>query len=150
MYKQGAPEHLTKFNTERPILAFCTKVYDGDTAHFVFDMLDVFYSKAENKDFKRPDHKWLVKMSCRFYGYDTAEMTSKCEDMSVLAEEAKKALADLILDKYCMINILGTDKYGRMLVAVNIEDTDVNEYMASKHGVRYYGYGAKMAEQLKN
>jgi endonuclease YncB( thermonuclease family) len=78
--------------------AKCVKVYDGDTATFVF-----YY------------HKKPYKFRVRLADIDTAELRSKNADEVHVAKLAKNKLINLIDDKLVYIECLGFDKYGRLL-----------------------------------
>ncbi len=112
--------------------AKCVKVYDGDTAHFVF-------APFENGKYYR--------FVCRMKGYNSAEL--KCGNDIVQKKQAiasRDELKSLILNKEVTINAFGTDKYGRVLVDVFLPEshTSINDYMVNGgFGKKYDGTGRK-------
>jgi len=148
------PPNLTSISTDRNILAYCSKVYDGDTIHVVYDMFDVYYSKRHMLA-PRPLNGWITKSSVRLFGYDTAEVNSKDPELKSYANLARDELAKLILNKYVHLEIKGTDKYGRLLGVIYEEtlsnifpdyEKSINKHMASKFGKEYYGEGSKLTK----
>ena len=120
---------VPKFNVDGTKQAKCIKIVDGDTAHFAMRLY-------ENSP--------IFRFSCRFLGYNSAEIHGKTDEEKNKAQEAKKALADMILDKIVTLNILNLDKYGRPLVTVTHNGINVNEWMlANGHGKPYTGEGEK-------
>tara|TARA_R110002153_G_scaffold273997_1_gene446383 strand:+ start:5827 stop:6249 length:423 start_codon:yes stop_codon:yes gene_type:complete len=113
--------------------AKCVSVYDGDTVQLV-----IWYNG-------------LYKFSCRLSGFNSAEMRTKDTDERTAAVTARDALRDLILDKTVDCEVLGSDKYGRLLVDINTGDgaigaTGINiaEYMIKGgFGAPYDGTGKK-------
>ena len=99
------------------------KCYDGDTVTIATIMNDE-----------------IVRFSVRMLGYDCAEIRSKNEQEKQVAKWAKDYITNMIMDK--MVKIVkneGYDKYGRLLLELQIDDTNVNEVMLKKWGVKYYG-----------
>lgn len=118
---------------------FCTKVYDGDTVH-----LSVVI------------HNDVYKVSCRMYGYNSAEMRPKHADPEKNKAEKEKAIAardylsELICGKYVIAQFMPEEKYGRALANIYLVDAEgksvkcVNKMMIeSGHGAEYYGMGEK-------
>lgn len=126
-------DNVPKFTiTVRGTPAKCVKVYDGDTAHFVF-------APFENGQ--------QYRFVCRMKGYNSAEL--KCGDDLVQKKQAIAArdeLRSLILNKDVTIDTYGFDKYGRVLVDVFLRENgiNVNEYMVTNDfGKKYDGTGHK-------
>lgn len=78
-------------------------VYDGDTCKIVFPF--------ENK---------LYKWNCRLMGIDTPEMKTKDEKEKQFATHVRDFLRDKMLDKIVNVECLEFEKYGRLLVNINI------------------------------
>jgi len=114
-------------------------VYDGDTCKIV-----CFY----------PNSKKMVRYSCRMYGYDSPEMkplkSNPNRDQEI--EAAKRAKAYLVsllepINNIVWLYCRGLDKYGRLLVDiyhnksdVNLKINSINDKMITEgHGVAYYG-----------
>ena len=133
------------------VVAKCTKVYDGDTAHFV-----VKYGV-------RGEGEW-IRFRCRCIGYNSAEMVPpknlpECERKKIKAQAVadKMFLAELLLNKFVVLHLHEFDKYGRPLVDIFLLDegenvcnkifdkkSHVNSLMIRcGHGVPYSGHTSK-------
>lgn len=74
------------------------KVYDGDTVHIVFRY-----------------HGRLVRRAVRISGIDSPEIKGSSEAEKVAAIASRDYLRALILNRICVFECHGLDKYGRML-----------------------------------
>ncbi len=128
---------LTNATTKTPkftldgcvVRAKCVKVYDGDTAQFVF---------------RHGEGRPLFRYSCRMMGYNSAEIHGESAAERAAAQLAKAALAEKILGKVVLLNIGKFDKYGRPLVVVYNDIENINKSMvAAGHGQPYTGQGEK-------
>ena len=88
--------------------AKCVKVYDGDTATFVF----IPHSGGKPRSF-----------SCRLVGYNSAELKSKDPNEKAIAIASRDYLTSLILNKIVELKLGSFDKYGRILVDVYLPIT---------------------------
>jgi endonuclease YncB( thermonuclease family) len=108
---------------------FVIKVYDGDTitiaSHLPYD--------------KSP----LYKFSVRLNNIDCPELRSSNTNEKECAKIAKDELTKLILYKFIRLENIGTEKYGRILADVYIDDIHINEYMVNKRLAIYYNGGTK-------
>lgn len=119
-------------------LAKVIKVYDGDTITVVFK------HKSEY-------NRW----SCRLYGIDTPELHPHSGDADTTfasdkrrAEQARDFLSSQILNQIVSIECFEFDKYGRLLVTITKDGTDINALMiTNKHAVPYFG-GAKQTNTI--
>lgn len=111
--------------------AKCVKVYDGDTATFAFAP----YYNGSPRTF-----------SCRFIGYNSAEIRTKNTEEKQKAIAARDYLSDLILNKIVKLELGSFDKYGRILVQVYLIDgLNVNSEMLKRgYGFPYDGKGPKL------
>lgn len=101
-------------------------VYDGDTITIV--------SKLPY------DASPLYRFSVRLAGIDCAEIKGKTEYERELAQEAKRALQKLILNKVITLKNLKNEKYGRVLADIYLGDLHVNEWLLdNKYAVQYSG-----------
>ena len=97
----------------------CTKVYDGDTCHIIFQFGDK-----------------LTKVKVRMLGYDAPEIKSKDIEIKQKAIQARDKLRELILDKVVTCKFGDFDKYGRVLCDIyTVEGIHVNEFMAKTFGI---------------
>ena len=119
----------------RPMFSTClvTNVYDGDTITVAACMND-----NPNND------PFLFKV--RMYGYDAAELRTKCVSEKQAAILTRDKLRELILNKVVSITIEEkNDKYGRVIGTVFDGTFNVNQYMCDHYGVPYDG-GKKSAD----
>ena len=98
-------------------------VYDGDTATIVY----------HNKG-KLECHRF------RIYGYDSPEMRissmytkKKRHHVKKKALDAKKALSDFIKNKMLVVDIMGKDKYGRLLGKLYAFPGDITDKLSELH-----------------
>ncbi len=109
----------------------CVKIYDGDTATFVF-----YY------------HKTPYKFRVRLANIDTAELKSKDSTEVYVANLAKDELTSLIGDDLVYIECLGFGKYGRLLANLYSSKKmkeSFNQILLSK-GLAYEYQGGKKVE----
>ena len=102
------------------------KVYDGDSitiaAHLPIE--------------KSP----LFRFSVRLNRIDTPEIKGKNEDEKEAAKAARDALSDLILYKEIILKNVGTEKYGRILADVYLDDLCINDWLINeRYAVKYDG-----------
>ena len=99
---------LTKFYTLNKINVWAkiVHVYDGDTVHAVFTL---------------PNSSSIYKYKLRLAHIDTPELRSKNTKEIKKANEAKKVVEDMILNKIVYLELEGEDKYGRILANMHID-----------------------------
>lgn len=125
---ESATNTTPTFTIAGEYMAKCVKVYDGDTATFVFRPFGI-----------------LFKFSCRMLGYNSAEIRGGSEEEHKRAVAAKEALESMILGKIVKLEVGNMDKYGRPLVNVFLDDQNINQWMIkNKYGVEYKGKGEKL------
>jgi endonuclease YncB( thermonuclease family) len=104
------------------------KVYDGDTITI-----------ASKLPFKTsPVYRFPVRLN----GIDAPEIKGKniLEEEKTAAEESKKYLSNLILNKYIILKNIKNEKYGRILADVYLNDININEEMLkNRYAVNYDG-----------
>jgi len=102
------------------------KVYDGDTFTLA--------AKLPNTD--GPVYRFTVRLN----GIDTPEIKGKTATEKELAKRARDALSSLILNKIIILKNVETEKYGRLLAEVYLDDININNYMVdNKYAVKYDG-----------
>jgi endonuclease YncB( thermonuclease family) len=102
------------------------KVYDGDTITIA--------SKLSC------DNSPVYRFSVRLLGIDSPEMKSKTSTEKQLAIVARDALSDLIMNKIVQLKNISTEKYGRVLANVYLDDLHVNHWMLdNNHAIPYDG-----------
>ena len=106
------------------------KVYDGDTITI-----------ANRLPLKNCDD--IFRFSVRLNGIDTPEMRGNNDDEKQAAKNAKEALSKLILNKHVILKNVGSEKYGRVLADVYLEDLNINKWMIEKRFALKYDGGTK-------
>jgi endonuclease YncB( thermonuclease family) len=103
------------------------KVYDGDT----------FTLAAKLPNTSGPVYRFTVRLN----GIDTPEIKGKTATEKELAKRARDALNAVIMNKIVVLKNVATEKYGRLLADVYVDETFcVNEYMiTNKFAVKYDG-----------
>ena len=105
------------------------KVYDGDSITIAA--------------YLPMDSSPLFRFSVRLNGIDTPEIKGKNEDEKAAAKAARDALSDLILHKYIMLKNVDTEKYGRILADVYLDDLCINDWLIKEHYAVKYDGGTK-------
>ena len=90
------------------------KVYDGDTITVA--------TRLPYSD------KWY-RFSVRLAGIDSAEIKGKTPNEKAAALKARDALHDLIFGKIVKLKRVSTEKYGRLLADIYLEDLHVNKWL---------------------
>lgn len=102
------------------------KVYDGDTIT-VASRLPIRNSP-------------IYKFPVRLIGIDSPEIKGSTENEKKLAKQSRDALHELVFDKNVILKDVTTEKYGRLLANVYINDIHVNQWMLdNKYAVKYDG-----------
>lgn len=102
------------------------KVYDGDTIT-IATKLPINGS---------PIYKFQVRLT----GIDSPEIKGKSPEEIALAKISRDALHNLIFDKIVQLKDVGTEKYGRLLANVYINNINVNQWMLdNKYAIEYDG-----------
>ena len=101
------------------------RVVDGDT-------LDIDIDLGFNVVLKRK--------RVRLAGIDTPELRSKNTKEIKKANEAKKVVEYMILNKIVYLKLEGEDKYGRILANIYINNINLNQYLIeNKYAYKYEG-----------
>lgn len=115
------------FSLDGTYSAKCVKVYDGDTATFVF---------------RTAPGAPLTRHRCRLAGIDAPEVRG-VRDLTP-GKAAAEFLRRRLEGRVVTLSVSGTDKYGRLLVGVAVDGADVaDQLLAAGHAVRYDGTGAR-------
>ena len=102
------------------------KVYDGDT----ITIATILPMKTS----------LLYRFPVRLLGIDCAEMKSKNVNEKEHAKQARDKLSELILHKTVTLQNVSTEKYGRILANVFLDDLCVNQWMLDQgYAVEYDG-----------
>lgn len=102
------------------------KVYDGDTITIASKL---HYIESP-----------LYRFSVRLNGIDCPEIKGKDENEKECAQLAKQTMTNLVLNKVVTLKNVETEKYGRILADVYLDDLHLNTYMLEKRlAVSYNG-----------
>ena len=105
-------------------------VYDGDTVKIVFPLSD-----------KEPDR--LYRWNCRLINVDTPEIRTKNLKEKQYAKLVRDKLREKILQNIVTVQCKDFDKYGRLLVEIFYEDTNINQWLIDNQYAKQYGGGKK-------
>jgi endonuclease YncB( thermonuclease family) len=137
---------------------YVDSVYDGDTITILIPVrLSIFNMGSSNtidiNSNNNPTGEIILnKVRVRLYGIDTPELKPKKnipnrEEHIQKANDAKKFLSDLILNKIIKVSFLSNDKYGRPLTKIytkiNSEEICINDLMITKNYAKKYDGGTK-------
>ena len=112
------------------------KVYDGDTITIA--------SKLSNVN------DIIYRFPVRLNGIDTPEIKGKTATEKELAKKARDALSNIIMDKMVVLKNVSTEKYGRLLADVYIDELCLNEWMLeNKYAVKYDGGTKNIPDEWK-
>ena len=124
---QSQTEDVSMFSLDGLVTdAKVVKVYDGDTVHVVFKYFEKYY-------------KWI----CRIAHVDTPELKTKNPEEKKLGYEVRDKLRELILEKVVKLHCHEFDKYGRLLVDIQIDTIKVDEWLISNGYAKKYEGGTK-------
>ena len=113
---------LDGYKTEAKVV----KVYDGDTVHVVFSYFNTYY-------------KWIGRIA----HVDTPELKTKNEEEKKKGYEVRDKLRELILGKIVQLHCHEFDKYGRLLIDIEIDGIKVDEWLLSNGYAKKYEGGTK-------
>jgi len=102
------------------------KVYDGDT----ITIASVLPNTTEP----------IYRFSVRLNGIDTPEIRGKTQEEKELAIHVRNELYAKLYGKMVYLKNVDTEKYGRILADVYLEDENINEWLVNnEYAVRYDG-----------
>jgi endonuclease YncB( thermonuclease family) len=102
------------------------KVYDGDT-----------FTIASKLPY---DSSPIYRFSVRLNGIDAPEMKCKTNVEKLHAVKSRDALSSIILHKKVKLTNIKTEKYGRILADVYVDEMHINKWMLdNKYAVQYNG-----------
>jgi endonuclease YncB( thermonuclease family) len=108
---------------------YVLKVYDGDTIMVASKL------PFENSP--------IYRFSVRLAGIDTPEIKGKTENEKNMAKEAKNKLQNMIMNKYILLKNVNTEKYGRILADIYLEDLHINKWLIEQNLAVKYDGGTK-------
>ena len=110
----------------KTVEAKVVSVYDGDSIKVLFPLNGVLY-------------KW----TCRLYGIDTPEIRTRNLQEKEFGFKVRDLLRDKILNKIVQLNCKTMDKYGRLLVTVIHQETNINQWLIDNEYAYEYNGGTK-------
>lgn len=102
------------------------KVYDGDTITLATVLYDVAY-----------------RFSIRLNGIDTPEMKGGSAHEKELAIKARDELSKRLMNQIVTLKNITTEKYGRVLADVYLDDECINDWMIRQGHAKVYDGGHK-------
>jgi len=102
------------------------KVYDGDTVHVVFKYFEKYY-------------RWIGRIA----HVDTPELRTKNLEEKKKGYEVRDKLRELIFGKVVQLHCHEFDKYGRLLIDIQIDDIKVHEWLITNGYAKKYEGGTK-------
>ena len=112
------------------------KVYDGDTINIATKLP---YPNSP-----------IYRFSVRLNGIDSPEIKGKTEKEKELAIISRDKLHQLIYGKVVSIRNIETEKYGRVLADIYMDDLHVNKWMLDNfYAVAYYGKKKEIPDEWK-
>lgn len=109
------------------------KVYDGDSITIVTKLPFI--------------NSPIYRFSVRLNGIDCPEIKGLTSSEKECAQIAKKELSNLILNKVVILKNVKTEKYGRILADVYLDDLYINSYMIQNRLAVEYDGGTKKAPE---
>ena len=106
------------------------KVYDGDTLTIA--------SKLHNSY-----DPTIYRFSIRLAGIDTPELRGSNPQERAMAIEARNILSNLVMDKNVFVRNARTEKYGRILADVYLDEINLSEYLLDQKVAHEYNGGKK-------
>ncbi len=110
------------------------KVYDGDTITIAAKLPTTTESP-------------LYRFSVRLNGIDTPELKTKNEVEKRVALQARDALSSKILYRDVELRNVQTEKYGRLLAGIWLENECLNEWMVKQRFAVKYDGGTKVSPE---
>jgi len=105
------------------------KVYDGDTITVAS---------------KLPNDSFIYRFPVRLIGIDSPEIKGSTEVEKKLAIISRDALHELIFGKIVRLENVGTEKYGRLLADVYLDEINISKWMIENRYAISYNGGKKI------
>lgn len=86
----------------------------------------------------------LYRLSVRLNGIDTAELKSKLQDEKDAAKSAQIFVSNLLLHKIVRLENVQSEKYGRILADVYVDNINVNQLLLKERYAVQYDGGTKI------
>ena len=142
-FKQHPKGVIKSFYTPLSDTAFVSKVYDGDSITVITGLASPYNQVDKNK----------YEFKIRLNGIDCPEMKSNDENEKKIAKKAQMHLQSRILSQFVELRNIPekqTDKYGRILADVYLDNVCLNDEMIEKHlAVKYDGKTKKEIDWLE-
>ena len=136
------------FNRSKQSLSYLMDVKYEDTIEFTFPITEGKVIKVYDADTitiasKLPyKESPIYRFSVRLNGIDAPEIKGKdvSEEEKVAAQLARDYVSNLTLNKYVRLENIKSEKYGRILADVFVDDIHLNELLIKeRYAVKYDG-----------
>lgn len=142
-FKQHPKGVIKSFYTPLNDTAFVSKVYDGDSITVITGLASPYDQVDKNK----------YEFKIRLNRIDCPEIKSNDENEKKIAKKAQLHLQNRILSQFVELRNIPenqTDKYGRILADVYLDNVCLNDEMIEKHlAVKYDGKTKKQIDWLE-
>jgi endonuclease YncB( thermonuclease family) len=140
------------FNRSKTSLSYLMDVKYEDTVEFTFPITEGKVIKVYDADTITIASKLpykdspIYRLSVRLNGIDAPEMKGKdiSDEEKEAAKLARDYVANLVLDKIVKLKNIETEKYGRILADVYIDNINLNELLLNERYVVKYDGGHKV------
>jgi endonuclease YncB( thermonuclease family) len=140
------------FNRSKTSLSYLMDVKYEDTVEFTFPITEGKVIKVYDADTITIASKLpykdspIYRLPVRLNGIDAPEMKGKdiSDEEKEAAKLARDYVANLVLDKIVKLKNIETEKYGRILADVYIDNINLNELLLNERYVVKYDGGHKV------
>jgi len=137
--------------TDTSTLLYSTPIRWEDTVEFTFPITGGYVIKVYDGDTITIASRLpftgspIYRLHVRLNGIDTPEIKGKTEDEKEAAKRARETLSSLILNKQIRLENIESEKYGRILADVYLDNLHLNAWMIQNRFAVKYDGGKKIS-----
>ena len=146
MFSYFLPNHRKTQANDSPLVAHPTPIKWEDTTPFVVPIKSAEVIKVYDGDTitiatKLPfPNSPLYRFPVRLNGIDCPEIKGSCEEEKAMAREVRNKLSEMLLHKQVILANVKTEKYGRILADVFLDQLHINKWLVdNRYAVEYDG-----------